>query len=94
MSEKLDRQIKCLARELAMRRNVYPKWVASGRMKQEESDAEIDAMDGALRSLEFMKKWEGIIRSAVKLAKDEMEPFVGAGLQVDESKVTMGKADA
>ena len=38
-------KLACAARELAMRRNVYPKWVASGRMKQEAADREIAVME-------------------------------------------------
>lgn len=39
-----DAMIACARRELAMRKNVYPKWVASGRMKQDAADKEIAAM--------------------------------------------------
>ena len=31
----------CATRELAMRRGVYPKFIASGRMTQEQADREI-----------------------------------------------------
>lgn len=44
-------QITCVRRELAMRRNVYPKWVASGRMKQSEADKELAAMQAVHDSL-------------------------------------------
>lgn len=37
----LDQQIACVRRELAMRKNVYPKWVANGRMKQEAAEKEM-----------------------------------------------------
>jgi hypothetical protein len=40
----LDEQIACVRRELAMRINVYPKWVKSGRMKPETADHEINCM--------------------------------------------------
>lgn len=45
-------QIKEVRRELAMRRNVYPKWVARGSLKQSDADYRIDAMCEALRTLE------------------------------------------
>jgi hypothetical protein len=32
-------------RELNMRRRVYPSWVASGRMTQQEADRQIALMD-------------------------------------------------
>jgi hypothetical protein len=42
-----------LARELAMRRNVFPKWVASGKLKQEEADQRVNRMQAAY---EFIDK--------------------------------------
>lgn len=47
----LDDQIRCLKREIAMRQNVYPKWVTSGRMKQDAADREIAAMTAALHTV-------------------------------------------
>jgi len=38
--EKLD----CARRELAMRRSVYPRWVASGKMRQTDADREVATM--------------------------------------------------
>jgi major membrane immunogen (membrane-anchored lipoprotein) len=37
-------QIKCVRRELALRKSAYPHWVKDGRMKQEDADYEIEAM--------------------------------------------------
>lgn len=34
----------CCAREAALRVNVYPKWVADGKMPQEKADEEIRLM--------------------------------------------------
>lgn len=93
MSAILDRQIKCLAREVALRKSVYPKWIASGRMKQDEADDEIAAMEGALKSLEFMKKYEPVIRSAVRLVLEELKPFTGAGLDIDESAIELRRTE-
>ena len=42
--EKLIRFKNCIGRELGMRKNVYPKWVKAGRMKQETADMEIETM--------------------------------------------------
>jgi len=44
MTVTIAEQIKCVRRELAMRQRVYPKWVAGLRMKQEEADRELAAM--------------------------------------------------
>jgi hypothetical protein len=48
----LDDKIRCVARELALRRNVYPKWIAAGRMKQEAANREIAVMAAVLADLE------------------------------------------
>ncbi len=40
----LDAQLACIRRELALRKNVYPKWVSAGRMKPEAADHEINCM--------------------------------------------------
>lgn len=47
----LEAQVKCLKREIAMRKNVYPKFVHNGRMKQAEADHEIAAMTAALHTI-------------------------------------------
>lgn len=44
--------IASVKRELALRRNLYPKWVSSGRMTQIKADHEINTMQGALNLLE------------------------------------------
>jgi hypothetical protein len=43
-----ERKRKCLARELMMRRRVYPQWVASGRMTSQEAEEEIAVMEAIL----------------------------------------------
>lgn len=44
-------QIACARRELAMRRNVYPKRVAALKMSQAKADHEIDAMTAIIETL-------------------------------------------
>jgi hypothetical protein len=38
-------KLACLKRELGMRRRVYPRWVAQGKMSQAEMDREIRVME-------------------------------------------------
>ena len=45
-------QLACVRREIAMRRNVYPKWVESGRLKAEEATREQARMQAVHDSLE------------------------------------------
>jgi hypothetical protein len=42
----------CVARELRMRKRVYPRWVADGRMTQAEAEREIATMGAILRDYE------------------------------------------
>lgn len=37
-------KLKAIQRELAFRQNLYPKWVAAGRISQEKADHEIEVM--------------------------------------------------
>ncbi len=40
-----DEKLRCVEREVAMRRIVYQKWAASGKMKQTKADREIEVME-------------------------------------------------
>lgn len=50
----LSDQIAEVKRELALRRNVYPQFVARGKMEQAEADTHMLRMEGALATLEWM----------------------------------------
>lgn len=47
-----DDKIGCLRREIKMRRQVYPRWVATQKMKQEDADREIAVMEAILADYE------------------------------------------
>lgn len=47
----LNVQVACVRREMAMRRSVYPKWVAAGRMTAADAAHETWAMQAVLDSL-------------------------------------------
>ena len=47
----IDEQIKCVGRELGLRRNVYPKFIKSGRMTAEKAAYEIQCMDAVYQTL-------------------------------------------
>jgi hypothetical protein len=60
MTIDIDRQIKCVAREIALRRNVYPKWTVSvngrkPRMTEAEAAEEIAAMEAVIETLKTVK---------------------------------------
>jgi len=52
----LELQIKAVGREIGMRRGAYPKFVASGRMKQEAADAELAAMEAVYQTLKDLQR--------------------------------------
>lgn len=51
MPVSLERQIRCVKRELGKRKNVYPRWVLAGRMTQEQATGELEAMQAVLATL-------------------------------------------
>jgi len=52
----ISEQLQAAQRELQMRRNVYPKWVVSGRMKQAKADHEIQCMEAIVATLKALKE--------------------------------------
>ena len=56
----IEEQIRCVHRELRMRRQVYPEWVGRGRMKQQTADNEIKVMEAVMATLERVKERGGV----------------------------------
>ena len=54
MTVTLTDMIKCVRREIVMRRGVYPRRVTSGHMKQADADRETACMEAVLDLLEHM----------------------------------------
>ena len=46
-----EAQLQCAERELAMRRRVYPRWVADNKMTAAKADSEIAAMAAVCETL-------------------------------------------
>jgi hypothetical protein len=55
-------------RELAIRKNVYPTFIARGRHTQEEADGYVARLEGTLRFLEFCANNEATLRSLLERA--------------------------
>ena len=49
-------KLKCVARELAMRRRAYPQFVARGKMTQAEADRELAVMQSVVSDYQQMVK--------------------------------------
>lgn len=60
MGISIDDQIKAVSREIAIREQVYPQWVRSGRrgFTQQKADHEIAAMKAVAESLHRLKGLE------------------------------------
>lgn len=56
----LAAQLACARRELAIRRNVYPSFIKSGRMTKEESAKEIAAMESICATLDKLRDLEAV----------------------------------
>ena len=52
--ENLINQIKCLEREIKMRKSFYPRLVAQNKMNKDKMNYEISMMEGALNSLKIL----------------------------------------
>lgn len=52
MSVPITDQITEVKREIAMRKSAYPRWIAAGRLKQEDADVRIARMAAVLATLE------------------------------------------
>jgi hypothetical protein len=51
----LDDQIRCVEREIVMRKAVYPRRVVDGKMSQEKARHELAAMQAVLETLRGVK---------------------------------------
>lgn len=51
----LNEQIRCVGRELGLRKNVYPRFLRSGRITQEKADHEIAAMEAVYETLKRLR---------------------------------------
>lgn len=51
----INRQIACVRREISMRRRVYPRWVSTGKMTQDEADRQISTMEAVQATLESVR---------------------------------------
>lgn len=75
----IDDQLAEAKRELALRENVYPKWVADNRMKAADAQRFTDRQRAIVATLEFHSKYrEAFKRLAVELLTAERSETVAA----------------
>jgi hypothetical protein len=61
MTATIRDQIRCVEREIALRRRVYPRWVAEERMSQVVADGEVSTMEAVLATLKRVAEREGML---------------------------------
>ena len=52
----LDEMIREVEREIALRRRVYPNWIASGRLKRDKAERQIKVMEAVTAELNLMRR--------------------------------------
>jgi hypothetical protein len=69
-------QIEEAEREIKMRVNVYPRWVGSGKMKQDEADLHLARMKSILKTLVWLRDNKDTIKEKLTSSKtlDEVAP--------------------
>ena len=50
-----DDRVKCIEREVILRRRVYPRFVQTGKMTQKKADQEIAVMESILNMMKNLK---------------------------------------
>lgn len=63
-------KLKCLRREIALRKSAYPKWVRSMKMTQENADHEIAVMQAIHDDVEEIPGIEEAIRELLQKTAD------------------------
>jgi hypothetical protein len=61
----LPMQIAEVEREIALRESAYPRFVGSGKMKQDDADLHMAQMKAVLKTLQWLKLNETSIREAL-----------------------------
>lgn len=69
----LDRQIAAAEREVALRRNVYPHRIATGKMTQAEADRHIAEMEAVAKTLRWLQANEAVVRGAIDWVRGRPE---------------------
>lgn len=73
-------QIACIRREIAMRKNVYPKWVESGRLTRDAARVELDRIQAVHDSLERLALMDSDAAAAAQTRAPVAEFVLGYAL--------------
>lgn len=89
----LGQQIAELKREKLMRERVYPKFIASGSLKQKNADWQMAALEGAIAALEQSARAQDALRPFVEAYARSAEPIGDSDLYNEQPRsvsVTLG----
>lgn len=86
-------QIACVRREIAMRKNVYPKWVESGRLKDIDAGREQARMQAVHDSLERLAELDRLAANKQAHAEPLREFVLGYALTHSGHVMMMRKND-
>lgn len=74
MKHSIAQQIEEVEREIKLRREVYPRMVSAGKMRQSVSEYHLDRMLAVLTTLEWLRANEETVRAAVAAKEKAQEP--------------------
>ena len=77
----IDTFRRCIMREIKFRKNVYPKWVQAEKMKQEQSDIEIQTMEKIKEYLLLSHSTSFLLLST----QDKTHPYTHKKLHCDSA---------
>lgn len=63
----IEDQIACVEREIRMRENTYPRWVAQNKLTQKTATLELDRMKAVLATLGYVKSERHARATGVRL---------------------------
>ena len=75
----LTRQVACAKRELALRKNVYPKWIGT-RMTKAKADEEIATMEAIVATLEKCQMLKEVGDHMIAKPKPAQSEFLSQAL--------------
>lgn len=85
----LPDQIKCVEREIMMRKRVYPAWVDAKRMTEDRAGVEIATMTAALKTLQWLYNNRESVKAAYVASRDAAPTAaVDQAEPVDSNRVT------
>lgn len=67
----LGQQIEEVDRELKLRREVYPRWTGSGKMRKAEAEYHLARMESVRKTLIWLRENEAKIRQCMGTEKEQ-----------------------